>query len=313
MGRILHICWGLEPTNGAANIARMITSEQKGAELKSWLTVGEIRTADEVWCHCGWYYGIWWAVAWAKIFKKRICWVPECCYDPMRLAYHGWKKRLVGPIERWALRQCDEIVATCAAEAEWVRTYEPRVRKVVVTDIKRFFKFKEEVRSKSEEVRNGRPLKVLYLGRDHPLKGTEYLKKAIEKINARPSAFRPLSSTLYPLPSIDIDLKMASAARGEELDALWRWADVFVLPTLSDNFGLVIAEALEHGVPVITTDGAPAWEPEEKEEVRSKSDEVRMENRWRDRLVYLRGYRDGTDAERVRLLKDALERFGGRG
>jgi glycosyltransferase involved in cell wall biosynthesis len=32
-----------------------------------------------------------------------------------------------------------------------------------------------------------------------------------------------------------------------------------VLPTYSENFGLVIAEALARGVPVITTTGAP-WE-----------------------------------------------------
>ena len=27
------------------------------------------------------------------------------------------------------------------------------------------------------------------------------------------------------------------------------------------------------------------------------------------RLIYLKGYRDGTDEERVRLLKEALEKF----
>ncbi|MEO0838497.1 MAG: glycosyltransferase [Cyanobacteria bacterium J06632_19] len=34
-------------------------------------------------------------------------------------------------------------------------------------------------------------------------------------------------------------------------------ADLFVLPTHSENFGIVIAESLAHGVPVITTKGAP--------------------------------------------------------
>src|SRR5207244_1623092 len=34
-------------------------------------------------------------------------------------------------------------------------------------------------------------------------------------------------------------------------------ADLFVLPTHSESFGMVIAEALAHGLPVLTTTGAP--------------------------------------------------------
>ncbi|MBI2932599.1 MAG: glycosyltransferase [Planctomycetes bacterium] len=39
--------------------------------------------------------------------------------------------------------------------------------------------------------------------------------------------------------------------------SLYRSADLFVLPTLTENFGIVIAEALASGVPVVTTKGAP--------------------------------------------------------
>jgi len=41
--------------------------------------------------------------------------------------------------------------------------------------------------------------------------------------------------------------------------ALFENANLFVLPSFSENFGVVVAEALAHGLPVITTRGAP-WE-----------------------------------------------------
>ena len=122
---------------------------------------------------------------------------------------------------------------------------------------------------------------MLYLGRRHPLKGLEYLESAVSQLN---SYNTPL--TTPPL------LRIVSNAFGDELEKVWDWCDVLVLPTLSDNFGLVIAEALERGKRVITTDGAPAWS---------------NDNDYGGRLIYLRGYRDGSDEERITLLKDAIE------
>ena len=66
------------------------------------------------------------------------------------------------------------------------------------------------------------------------------------------------SATYYNKCSVEF--RAVSNAFGEELEKVWDWCDVLVLPTLSDNFGLVIAEALERGKCVITTDGAPAWQ-----------------------------------------------------
>jgi len=47
--------------------------------------------------------------------------------------------------------------------------------------------------------------------------------------------------------------------RGRRKLALLRRADIFVLPSYSENFGIVVVEALACGTPVITTKGTP-WE-----------------------------------------------------
>ena len=166
----------------------------------------------------------------------------------------------------------------------------------------------------------GKPLHLLYLGRRHPLKGVEYLEEAVRQISSVPRS-------PFPVPP---QLKVVSNAFGEEKEKVWEWCDVLVLPTLSENFGLVVAEALERGKRVITTDGAPAWEEEAKVEVKVKvKGEVKGEVDGEDgsrvervdrveghgeiwsgydgRLIYLKGYRDGTSECRIELLKRAIE------
>ena len=271
--KILHICAGWQEWNGAANIARMLMDEQRreGHEVSfaTWAKVRELRAADEVWIHCGWLPCLWLAA----LLGRNVRWMPEACYDPVRLCYHGWKKCLAGPIERWCLRRCDRIVATCEAEKGWIRSYlGKRCPPVEVTDVKRFFRLPQNDKTGQTHFIISRPLHLLYLGRRHPLKGLEYLVEAVKGLE-------------------NVELRVVSNAFGEEKEKVWEWCDVLVLPTLSENFGLVIAEALERGKRVITTDGAPAW-----------SDG----NDYGGRLIYLKGYRDGTSEGRVELLKRAI-------
>ena len=270
MKKVIHVCAGWECWNGAANVARMIAREQEAAGhdvvLKIWACIEELKAADEVWVHCGWLPCLWWSVFWGK----NVQWMPAACYDPVRLKYHGWKKWLVGPIERWCLRRCVKIVATCEAEKRWIEAYlGKKCPPVEVTDIRRFFNLPVV---QAEPLAKDMPIHLLYLGRRHPLKGLEFLEEAIKDIP-------------------NVQLRIVSNAFGEDKDAVWQWADCLVLPTLSDNFGLVIAEALEKGKRVITTDGAPAWCDG---------------NTYGGRLTYIKGYRDGSRTERVALLRTAI-------
>ena len=120
----------------------------------------------------------------------------------------------------------------------------------------------------TESGRGGRPVHLLYLGRRHPLKGVDILERAVRGMEG-------------------VELRIESGLVGEEKESAWAWCDVLVLPTLSENFGLVVAEALERGKRVVTTDGAPAW-------------------RGQEGVDYVEGFRAASDERRVELLREAM-------
>jgi glycosyltransferase involved in cell wall biosynthesis len=59
--------------------------------------------------------------------------------------------------------------------------------------------------------------------------------------------------------NLEKTFELVGPAYGTEKEELFKEADLLVLPTMSENFGMVVPEALARGVPVITTKGAP-WE-----------------------------------------------------
>ena len=316
--KVLHIVPGTEDVaNGMVVVAKLLAKEQGEAEVVDLNHEIHESGVEEVWVHGMWLPKEWLACWRALRAGKRLVRMTHGSLSPLYLKCQSpFKKWLVGPIQRWCLRRCSKIVATCEAEAEWIRAYEPRVKSIEVTDIKRFFNL--------NPVNPVNPVKkdlhLLYLGRRHPLKGLSYLETALatyyNKWSSAPSSLAPTTAcadnpssnpsrkaaTYYN--KCPIEFRVVSDAFGDELERVWDWCDVLVLPTLSENFGLVIAEALERGKCVITTDGAPAWG-----ENLSRVERVDggMWSGYGGRLIYLKGYRDGTPEDRVRLLKSAIE------
>lgn len=113
--------------------------------------------------------------------------------------------------------------------------------------------------------------KILFLSRLHPKKGVEFLLQAgailrdqglpIQLLIAGPGddryvgQLKSLTSTL----GLDDHTEFLGMVRGIEKRSLFQLSDVFVLPTFQENFGLVIAEAMACGTPVVTTRGTDIW------------------------------------------------------
>lgn len=111
-------------------------------------------------------------------------------------------------------------------------------------------------------------LRLMYLGRISAKKGIENLLRAIHKINhlnvflkiygTGPSDYMDsvvrLARELGLLGSV---VEFVGHVDGDAKTAAFRSADICVVPSFSENFCLVVAEALAHGVPVVASHGTP--------------------------------------------------------
>jgi len=107
----------------------------------------------------------------------------------------------------------------------------------------------------------------LFLSRIHPVKGLLDLVEAwaIVKLPgwriviAGEDVEGHLSKVeaLIREKELEADFKFCGFVDGEQKQACFDQADVFILPSHSENFGIVVAEALANELPVITTTAAP--------------------------------------------------------
>jgi glycosyltransferase involved in cell wall biosynthesis len=113
---------------------------------------------------------------------------------------------------------------------------------------------------------------VLFFSRIHPKKGIELLVEAWQMLdkslrqdwtveitgNGSKNYIRNLQKLIVQSGLSD-EIKITGPRYGVSKYNAFSQADLFVLPTYSENFGVVVIEALASGLPVITTKGTP-WQ-----------------------------------------------------
>lgn len=140
-------------------------------------------------------------------------------------------------------------------------------------------------------------LRLMFISRLDPKKGLEKLLHAVllldrhTTLDVYGTGGRAYVRSLQQL--VD-NLQLSHLVRfhghvdGEEKLKAFAAADLFVLPSHSENFGMVVAEALAHGVPAIVSYGAPwseldsrgcgRWVGNDPETLAASIDKLRNEN-----------------------------------
>ena len=117
---------------------------------------------------------------------------------------------------------------------------------------------------------------ILFISRVHPKKGLEYLVKSFIKYSKQFENYElliigPTDDEKYKksLDSVISDSKLVKKIhflgmlKGKNRIDVYNASSLFVLPSHTENFGMVIAEAMAAKIPVITTFGTP-WQEIEK-------------------------------------------------
>lgn len=225
-----------------------------------------VQQADVVHVHSSWTFPVWWGCFEALAADRPLVMSPHGSLDPVRLAHSAWKKRLAGTFDRRFLRRASAIHATSETERQWIQRYVGGSQRIEVipigVDLPPFaLGAKPESRIRT----------VLSLGRLHLLKGLDILLEAWHRaMHDQPTAtaWRLLvagpdeQATRKRLEEQARTLGLANVTFAGPLfgDAKARAladADLFVLPSRSENFGIVVAEALAMGIPVVTTTATP--------------------------------------------------------
>ena len=108
-----------------------------------------------------------------------------------------------------------------------------------------------------------RELRVLFVGGCSLRKGIPYLVEAFKRIDM-PATLRLVGraneALFHRIGGLPANVEAVGPKTGAALDAEYAAADVFVLPSVEDGYGLVTNEAMSAGLPVIVSDHAGSAE-----------------------------------------------------
>ena len=193
---------------------------------------------------------------------------PRGMLEPWAFNYKGRKKKLAWFLyQKRIVENAAAIVATSIQERDSIKNIFPRIPVAVIPN---GVPFPTTLPHRTQRI-DPRFYYVLFMSRIHPVKNITGLVRAWCQVCSDSTRSNWILQIAGPdqqghtgeVKALVNSLGLAS--RVEFLGAisegdkhkLYEAADVFVLPSFSENFGVVVAEALAHGLPVVATLGTP--------------------------------------------------------
>lgn len=192
---------------------------------------------------------------------------PHGYLEPFRLNLKKYKKKFGFLLfEKRNILKSDVILACSSTEETNLKVMFPsKTVATIENGIAPEFLYDPSLKNKTTNVKI-----LLFLSQIIPLKGLDRLIEVIYELGRE--SFRgwelhiagynagtygdALSNKVSDLNLLDI-VKFIGPQLGIEKTRTYDNATAFILPTFNENFGIVVAEALSRGLPVITTKGAP--------------------------------------------------------
>lgn len=236
-------------------------------ELKAWLqaNLGRFQVVE--------IHGIWVLATLQAVRACRDLGIPyfvrpHGSLDPFDLRKHALLKRLLGPIfVRWVLRHAAGVVCTADIEAERLVTYGAKPKRYAMplpVPLAAHLGDGTSFRAAHGIPRDAQV--VLFLSRVDYKKGLDYLIPALARLKqTHPRLWFVLAGTGTPEflarvrgwlaeEKVDRFTSEVGFLCGQEKQNAFAAADVFALPSLNENFGIVNIEAMHAGLPLLISD-----------------------------------------------------------
>lgn len=161
--------------------------------------------------------------------------------------------------ERAALAAVHRVITTSAFTARRIAEFGLRAGRIRVVE--------PGVGALPEAAAEGDPPRLLCVGSLAPRKGQDLLVRALVRLHALPWQCELIGSTQRaPAYAQAVERRVAAAGLGhriqlrgecndETLHQAYAAADLFVLPSLYEGYGMVVSEAVAAGLPILTTTG----------------------------------------------------------